>query len=207
MKPMIVALCLGAAAIAALAATPAAAAAESSRPRIGLVLAGGGAKGSAHIGVLKVLEALRVPIDAIAGTSMGALVGGGYAAGLSAVDMEQALTSVDWNQLFDDDPPRAEWPMRRKEQSLSPTFGFSVGQRDGELRLPKGAISGQEVLLYLSDLTAGAEGVAHFDQLPIPFRAVATDLETGEMVVFDQGPLPLAMRASMAVPGVSPPQA
>lgn len=205
MKPVIVALCLGAAAIATLAATPAAAAAESSRPRIGLVLAGGGAKGSAHIGVLKVLEALRVPIDAIAGTSMGALVGGGYAAGLSAVDMEQALTSVDWNQLFDDDPPRAEWPMRRKEQSLSPTFGFSVGQRDGELRLPKGAISGQEVLLYLSDLTAGAEGVAHFDQLPIPFRAVATDLETGEMVVFDQGPLPLAMRASMAVPGVFAP--
>jgi NTE family protein len=95
--------------------------------------------------------------------------------------------------------------MRRKEQSLTPTFGFSIGRRDGELRLPKGAISGQEVLLYLSELTAGAEGVAHFDQLPIPFRAVATDLETGEMVVFDRGPLPFAMRASMAVPGVFAP--
>ena len=197
MKPVIVVLCLVALFIAA--------AAEAARPRIGLVLAGGGAKGSAHIGVLKVLEELRVPIDAIAGTSMGALVGGGYAAGLSAADMEQAVTSVDWNQLFDDDPPRAEWPMRRKEQSLKPTFGFSIGRRDGELRLPKGAISGQEVVLYLSDLTAGAEGVAHFDQLPIPFRAVATDLESGEMVVFDRGPLPLAMRASMAVPGVFAP--
>lgn len=175
------------------------------RPRIGLVLAGGGAKGSAHIGVLKVLEELRVPIDAIAGTSMGALVGGGYASGLSATEMEQAVTSVDWNQLFDDDPPRAEWPMRRKEQSLRPTFGFAVGRRDGQFRLPKGAISGQEVLLYLSELTKGAEGVAHFDQLSIPFRAVATDLESGEMVVIDQGPLPLAMRASMAVPGVFAP--
>ncbi|KAA6182058.1 BamA/TamA family outer membrane protein [Thiohalocapsa marina] len=197
MKLVIVTLCM----VAAFSAV----ADEASRPRVGLVLAGGGAKGSAHIGVLKVLEELRVPIDAIAGTSMGALVGGGYAAGLSAAEMEQAVTSVDWNQLFDDDPPRAEWPMRRKEQSLNPTFGFSIGRRDGALRLPKGAISGQEVLLYLSDLTAGAEGVAHFDQLPIPFRAVATDLETGEMVVFDRGPLPFAMRASMAVPGVFAP--
>ncbi|MBK1621649.1 patatin [Lamprobacter modestohalophilus] len=196
MKFVILALCL----IAAFTATDA-----DARPRIGLVLAGGGAKGSAHIGVLKVLEELRVPIDAIAGTSMGALVGGGYASGLNAAEMDEAVTSVDWNQLFDDDPPRAEWPMRRKEESLRPTFGFAIGRRDGEFRLPKGAISGQEVLLYLSQLTNGAEGVAHFDQLPIPFRAVATDLETGEMVVIDQGPLPLAMRASMAVPGVFAP--
>jgi NTE family protein len=181
------------------------AAADDSRPRIGLVLAGGGAKGAAHIGVLKVLEELRVPIDAIAGTSMGALVGGGYASGLSATEMEQAVTSVNWNELFDDDPPRAEWPMRRKEESLRPTFGFTIGQRDGELRLPKGAISGQEVLLFLSGLTQGAEGVERFDQLPIPFRAVATDLETGEMVVFDHGSLPFAMRASMAVPGIFAP--
>jgi NTE family protein len=188
-----------------LVAAFAAAADDGSRPRIGLVLAGGGAKGSAHIGVLKVLEELRVPIDAIAGTSMGALVGGGYASGLTAAEMDEAVTSVDWNQLFDDDPPRAEWPMRRKEESLRPTFGFSIGRRDGKFRLPKGAISGQEVLLYLSQLTKGAEGVEHFDQLPIPFRAIATDLETGEMVVLDQGPLPLAMRASMAVPGVFAP--
>lgn len=183
----------------------AAAAEAAARPRIGLVLAGGGAKGSAHIGVLKVLEELRVPIDAIAGTSMGALVGGGYASGLNAAEMEAAVTAVDWNQFFDDDPPRAEWPMRRKEESLRPTFGFSVGRRDGKFSLPKGAISGQEILLYLSDLTKGAEGIERFDQLPIPFRAVATDLETGAMVVFDAGPLPLAMRASMAVPGVFAP--
>jgi NTE family protein len=197
MKLVIATLCLFAAFSAATA--------EASRPRIGLVLAGGGAKGSAHIGVLKVLEELRVPIDAIAGTSMGALVGGGYASGLSAAEMEEAVTSVDWNQFFDDDPPRAVWPMRRKEESLRPTFGFSIGRRDGKFSLPKGAISGQEILLYLSELTRGAEGIERFDQLPIPFRAVATDLETGEMVVFEQGPLPLAMRASMAVPGVFAP--
>jgi NTE family protein len=197
MKPAFAILCL----IAALAA----AAAEASRPRIGLVLAGGGAKGSAHIGVLQVLEELRVPVDAIAGTSMGALVGGGYASGLDAAELGQAVTSVDWNQLFDDDPPRAEWPMRRKEESLRPTFDFTIGRRDGKFRLPKGAISGQEVLLYLSDLTRGAEGIEQFDRLPIPFRAVATDLETGEMIVFDRGPLPFAMRASMAVPGVFAP--
>jgi len=187
--------------ISSLAATTAAAA----RPQIGLVLAGGGAKGSAHIGVLKVLEELRIPIDAIAGTSMGALVGAGYASGMTAAEMESAITSVDWNQLMDDDPQRAEWPMRRKEESLRPTFGFAIGRRDGKLRLPKGAISGQEILLYLSDLTSGAEGIENFDQLPIPFRAVATDLETGQMVVIDQGPLPFAMRASMAVPGVFAP--
>jgi len=192
-------------AVLCLLAAFAAAAHDGPRPRIGLVLAGGGAKGSAHIGVLKVLEELRIPIDAIAGTSMGALVGGGYAAGLSADEMDTAVTSVDWNQLFDDDPPRAEWPMRRKEESLRPTFGFSIGRRDGKFSLPKGAISGQEVLLYLSQLTKDAEGANHFDQLPIPFRAVATDLETGEMVVMDQGPLPIAMRASMAVPGVFAP--
>jgi NTE family protein len=197
MKRLATALCL----IAAVAAP----AAEAARPRVGLVLAGGGAKGSAHIGVLRVLEDLRVPVDAIAGTSMGALVGGAYASGLGAADMEQAVTSVDWNQLFDDDPPRAEWPMRRKQESLRPTFDFTIGRREGEFRLPKGAISGQEVLLFLSDLTKGSEGVERFDELPIPFRAVATDLETGEMVVFDRGPLPFAMRASMAVPGVFAP--
>jgi NTE family protein len=182
-----------------------AAAGASEHPRIGLVLAGGGAKGAAHIGVLKVLEELRVPIDAIAGTSMGALVGGAYASGLSAAELERAVTSVDWNALFDDDPPRSEWPMRRKQEDERPTFGFTLGVRDGKVRLPKGAISGQEVLLFLSDLSKGAEGVDRFDHLPIPFRAVATDLQTGEMMVFDRGPLPFAMRASMAVPGVFAP--
>ncbi|WP_295399024.1 patatin-like phospholipase family protein [uncultured Thiocystis sp.] len=178
---------------------------DPSRPRIGLVLAGGGAKGSAHIGVLKVLEELRIPIHAIAGTSMGSLVGGVYAAGVPADELERRVTQVDWGALFDDNPPRETWPARRKETSFNPTWNFTIGVRDGNLRLPKGAISGQKVQLFFNDLVKGVETAPNFDALPIPFRAVATDLENGEMVVFDRGPLPVAMRASMAVPGVFAP--
>ncbi len=192
---------------AAVPAAPGSAARETAAapPRIGLVLSGGGARGSAHIGVIKVLEELRIPVHAIAGTSMGSLVGGAYASGLGATEMERSVTGVDWNQLFNDDPPRAQWPARRKEGSYRPTWDFSVGVRDGKARLPPGAIAGQNVVLFLSDLTKGSERVDRFDDLPIPFRAVATDLESGEMKVFDRGSLPLAMRASMSVPGVFAP--
>lgn len=178
---------------------------SSHHPRIGLVLSGGGARGSAHIGVLKVLEELRIPIHAIAGTSMGSLVGGGYAAGLPAAELERRVTQVDWGDLFNDDPPRKDWPARRKEASANPTWNFTIGVSDGGFRLPKGAISGQKVQLFFSDLVKGADQAADFDALPIPFRAVATDLENGEVKVFDRGPLPVAMRASMSVPGVFAP--
>ncbi|MBP2671985.1 MAG: putative esterase of the alpha-beta hydrolase superfamily, partial [candidate division NC10 bacterium] len=174
-------------------------------PRIGLVLSGGGARGSAHIGVLKVLEELRIPIHVVVGTSMGSLVGGAYAAGLSPEVLEQRVTQVDWNVLFNDDPPRKHWPARRKQASENPTFDFTVGVRDGQLMLPKGAIAGQQVQLFFNDLVKGAETVQRFDDLPIPFRAVATNLENGEMAVFDRGPLPVAMRASMSVPGLFAP--
>jgi NTE family protein len=174
-------------------------------PRIGLVLSGGGARGSAHIGVLKVLEELRIPIHVVVGTSMGSLVGGAYAAGLSPEVLEQRVTQVDWNVLFNDDPPRKDWPARRKQASENPTFDFTVGVRDGNLTLPKGAIAGQQVQLFFNDLVKGAETVQRFDDLPIPFRAVATNLENGEMAVFDRGPLPVAMRASMSVPGLFAP--
>ncbi len=187
--------------------TPAAAAdrAPPNHPRIGLVLSGGGARGSAHIGVLKILEELRIPIHVVVGTSMGSLVGGAYAAGLSPEVLEQRVTQVDWNVLFNDDPPRKDWPARRKQASESPTFDFTVGVRDGNLKLPKGAIAGQQVQLFFNDLVKGAETVQRFDDLPIPFRAVATNLENGEMAVFDHGPLPVAMRASMSVPGLFAP--
>ncbi len=174
-------------------------------PRIGLVLAGGGAKGAAHIGVLKVLEELHIPIHAIAGTSMGSLVGGAYAAGLTATELEQRVTQVDWDVLFDDDPPRPAWPMRRKEASLTPTWNFTVGVRDGQLQLPKGALAGQQVQLFFNDLVREVEMIDDFDALPIPFRAVATDLEHGTLAVFARGSLPMAMRASMAVPGIFAP--
>ncbi len=175
------------------------------RPRIGLVLSGGGARGAAHIGVLKVLEELRIPVDVIVGTSMGSLVGGGYAAGLSALELEERVTSVDWDSLFDDDPLRKTWPARRKDATANPTWNFSLGVRDGKVSLPKGAISGQKVQLFFNDLVKGVETVQDFDALPIPFRAVATDLENGEMKVFERGPLPVAMRASMSVPGLFAP--
>jgi NTE family protein len=179
--------------------------ANAHRPRIGLVLSGGGARGAAHIGVLKVLEELRIPIDAVVGTSMGSLVGGGFAAGLSPEVLEQRVTEVNWNELFNDDPPRKNWPARRKDQSANPTFDFTVGVNGGKFALPPGAISGQRVQLFFNELVKGAETIQNFDDLPIPYRAVATNLENGQMAVFDHGPLPVAMRASMSVPGLFSP--
>ena len=178
---------------------------DPAHPRIGLVLSGGGARGAAHVGVLKVLEDLRIPISAVVGTSMGALVGGTYATGMSPAEMERRLTSADWDRLFSDDPPRSDWPIRRKEQGLVPRFDFSVGIGAKGLRLPSGALAGQEVEMFFSNLVANADGVQDFDDLMIPFRAVATNLANGAMKVFDSGPLPEVMRASMSVPGVFAP--
>ncbi len=107
---------LAAGSVAAAPKSPAPNRAEAP-PRLGLVLSGGGARGSAHVGVIKVLEEMRIPVHAIAGTSMGSLVGGAYASGLGAIEMERAVTGVDWDLLFNDDPPRAQWPARRKEGS------------------------------------------------------------------------------------------
>lgn len=199
----LIAIALAALSLAA-PVTPSAAA-EPTHPRIGLVLSGGGARGSAHIGVLKVLEELRIPIDVVVGTSMGSLVGGSYAAGLSPQELERRVTQVNWDELFNDDPPRDEWPARRKEATTNPTWNFTVGVRDGKFKLPKGAISGQQVQLFFNDLVKGAETARNFDDLSIPFRAVATNLENGDMAVFDHGPLPVAMRASMSVPGLFAP--
>ncbi|NEX23306.1 BamA/TamA family outer membrane protein [Thiorhodococcus mannitoliphagus] len=178
---------------------------DSAYPRIGLVLSGGGARGSAHIGVLKVLEEMRIPVHVVVGTSMGSLVGGGFAAGLPAAELERRVTQANWDVLFNDNPPRKDWPVRRKEASANPTWDFSLGVRDGRVRLPNGAISGQQVQLFFNDLVKGVETVQRFDALPIPFRAVATNLENGQMHVFDSGPLPVAMRASMSVPGLFAP--
>ena len=179
--------------------------AGAAQPRIGLVLSGGGARGAAHVGVLKVLEEMRIPVHVITGTSMGSLVGGAYASGLGAGELEGSLSSIDWNDLLSDDPPREAWPMHRKRAEDKPTWDFTVGRRDGEFRLPKGALAGQKVQLYFSDLVQRSEGVEGFDALPIPFRAVATNLENGRMQVFDHGDLAAAMRASMSVPGLFAP--
>ena len=175
------------------------------RPRIGLVLSGGGARGIAHIGVLEVLEELRVPIDAIAGTSMGAVVGGLYASGLDAAAIRKAFGEVDWGTAFDDSTARDKLSFRRKEDDQGLLFDFQVGVRDGKLRVPRGPVQGQKFNLILRALTWKTATVRDFDALPIPFRAVAADLGTGEAVVMDSGDLVLALRASMAVPGAFSP--
>ncbi|WP_051378828.1 patatin-like phospholipase family protein [Derxia gummosa] len=175
------------------------------RPRICLVLSGGGARGAAHVGVLKVLEELRVPVDCIAGTSMGAIVGGAYASGTTVAEMEARLGSLTTEALFTDDPPRPERSMRRKADDARMFFGPELGvDVERGLRLPKGVVSGTALEAVLRRLVHSG-GVSRFDRMPIPFRAIATDIESGKMVVFDKGDVPNVMRASMSVPGVVAP--
>jgi NTE family protein len=198
---LVAALC-GSVPAAAQQASPAE---PAQRPRIGLVLAGGGAKGIAHVGVLKVLEELNVPVDVVTGTSMGALVAGAYASGLSATEIERRLREADLAGLLLDQPPRPERSLRAKELDRANVYGIEVGVDTKGLKLPAGAIVGQKVEVFLGDLVGAAADAGRFDTLPIPYRAVATDIESGEMVVLDRGDLVTAMRASMAVPGAFSP--
>jgi len=175
------------------------------RPRIGLVLSGGGARGLAHVGVLKVLDELHVPVDAIAGTSMGAVVGGLYASGMSAKEIESFVKTLDWYAAFQDRPPRSDLNFRRKQDDREFLVRFPLGVEGGKFRVPRGLIQGQKLTQILRRETIAVAGVDDFDQLPIPFRAVATDLETGERRVLAGGDLTEAMRASMSAPGVFAP--
>jgi NTE family protein len=175
------------------------------RPRIGLVLSGGGARGLAHVGVLKVLERERVPIDFIAGTSMGAIIGGLYASGMRADELERELLKVDWDDLFANRVARRELSQRRKEQDYELSSALEIGLRDGEFRVPLGTVSSRGLESLLRRYTLPVRSIAEFDRLPIPFRAVATDMETGKPLVLDGGDLALALRSSMSVPGVFAP--
>lgn len=196
-------LCLGLAAGLSAQETPPPGAAN--RPRIGLVLSGGGARGAAHIGVLKVLEENRVPVDVIAGTSMGAVVGGLYASGLSAAEVEKVMTSVDWQDAFRDSPPRSSLNFRRKLEDQNYLVKFPLGLKGGKFRLPRGLVQGQKLTQILRGLTLPVAQIQNFDDLAIPFRAVATDIVTGERVILDRGDLTTAMRASLSAPGVFSP--
>ncbi len=180
-------------------------AAAPQRPRIGLVLSGGGARGAAHVGVLKVLDELHIPIDAIAGTSMGAVVGGLYASGLTGREIEKIISGVDWQDAFRDRPRRYDLSFRRKQEDQDFLVQLPLGLRDGKFLLPRGLIQGQKLGLLLRQLTLGAADAPDFDHLPTPFRAVATDLETGKPVVLDRGDLATAIRASVAAPGIFTP--
>jgi NTE family protein len=205
-----------AAAAAAATATPAAAATENAattaaaanpkvRPRICLVLSGGGARGMAHIGVLKVLEQMKIPIDCIAGTSMGAVVGGLYASGMTAVEIESTIRSVDWQEAFRDSPARRDLAFRRKQDDRNFLVRLPLGVKHGRILLPKGFIQGQKLQETLRQLTLPFGTNTNFDSLPTPFRAVATDLVTGNAVLLDKGDLAFAMRASISAPGVFAP--
>lgn len=179
--------------------------AASERPTVALVFSGGGAKGIAHVGVLRVLEEIQVPVDMVVGTSAGSAVGALYASGMSVEDIEDRFINLDWLSSFRDDPGRVYKPVRRKQQDwrfpVTPGIGVSA---DG-LKLGGGIVAGQNLGFILNELTRDAALIQDFDQLPIPFRAVATDLETGEAVVIGSGNLSEAIRASMSVPGVYAP--
>jgi len=182
------------------------AAAEATRPKVGLVLSGGAARGLAHIGVLKALEEQGVKIDAIAGTSMGAVIGGLYASGYKIDELEKLALGIDWKEALSDAPEREDVPFRRKQDDRD----FLVKQKlsfrdDGSLGLPLGVIQGQNLALLLESLLAHSSDIRDFDKLPIPFRAVATDIVNGEKVVFRKGHLPQVIRASMSIPAVFAP--
>jgi NTE family protein len=170
---------------------------------IGLVLSGGGSRGASHIGVLKVLEELRIPIDIITGTSMGAIVGGMYAYGYSVEEIEKELELTDWDAMFRDQPPRKARSYRRKRDDYNFLIKQEAGIKDGNLVIPKGLLQGQQLSLRLKSLTLMAP--TDFDALPIRFRAVAADIESGEAVIMERGSLADAMLASMAIPGVIAP--
>ena len=173
--------------------------------KVGLVLSGGGARGAAHIGVLRVIEELKIPLHCIAGTSIGAIVGSMYAAGLSPDDIEKVMTSMDWNNIFRDKPPSSDMTFRRKQDASQYLIDFDLGIKDGRLAMPKGLLQGQNLNMLLKSVLLHTESISDFDHLGVPFRAVAADIETGEAVVLGKGELVSAIRASMSIPGVFAP--
>jgi NTE family protein len=186
-------------------ASAAAAEDRESRPRIGLVLGGGGAKGAAHIGVLRVLDELRIPIDCVTGTSMGALIGGTFASGMPAEEIERATTAIDWSRTVGGAGMRDRTPIERKIAGAGYSNELEFGIRDGAMVLPGGLLKTQDIEDVIRQLVNNARFQRDFDNLPIPFRAVATDMVSGNMVVMGSGDLSVAMRASMAVPGAFSP--
>lgn len=186
------------------AGTPSSSApANIKRPRVALVLSGGGARGGAHLGVLKALEELRVPIDMIVGTSAGAIVGAAYASGMPLADIEREMQELSTASLFHD-VARRDLSVARKTDDSGGYVGPEIGIGQGGLSLPKGAVSGVALEAVLRRLTV-RQSTENFDHLPVPFRAIATDVSDGQMVVLASGNLAQAIRASMAIPAVISP--
>jgi len=176
----------------------------SQRPKIGVALQGGGAKGLAHVGVLQWFEDHHIPIDYVAGTSMGGLIGGLYATGLRPPQIQQIVENIDWREVLSGDTPFEDLPFRRKEDLRAFPNGLEVGLRHGP-QPPGGLISGQSVRLLIDQYVLAYSNNRSFDNLPIPFRCVATDLVSGKPVVFENGSLANALRATMSIPGVFSP--
>jgi len=173
------------------------------RPVVGLALSGGGAKGLAHVGVLKVLEEAGLEIDVVSGTSMGAIVGGLYSIGYSVAELESLATSTDWIDIMDDDPGRRELSVEQKQ--YDGRYSLSLPLSGWNVALPSGVISGQKIGKLLVGLTWPVHHVSNFRELPRSFSCVATDIQTGEAVVIDEGFLPEAMRASFSIPSIMTP--
>ncbi len=176
---------------------------ENDEPKVGLVLSGGGAAGIAHIGVLKVLEEVNMPIDIVTGTSMGGLLGALFAIGYTADQISEVVSGADWRLLFSDEINRDFLPL--EDKVFEPDFLISLPYDYMNINLPIGAIAGHQITKLFTRLTVGFHDYEDFTQLPRPFAAIATDIETGEMVVLDKGFLPLAMRASMSIPSAFTP--
>jgi len=175
------------------------------RPKIGLVLSGGGARGFAHIGVIKVLEENHIPVDYVAGASMGALVGALYATGRTPAQMEQLVETLDWDNLLRGKPAFGELNYRRKEDRRNLPGSITLGGKGARLNLPGSLNPGHEIGLALDRLMLSYGTNTNFDDLPIPLRAVATDLVSAETVVLKSGSLSQALRATMAIPAVFAP--
>ena len=177
---------------------------ENTRPKIGLVLSGGGARGFAHIGVLKILEENNIPVDYVVGTSMGSIIAGLYAIGLTPEDIETGVTSINWGNVFDDFASRKYLRFRRKQDDFD-FFGIKrIGITSDGLNIPPGIIEGQQIELALDRLAYPGFAIEDFDKLSIPYRAVATNIENGEAFIIKGGNIARAMRASMSIPGALP---
>ena len=201
----LVATLIAAPAAVAVAVAATEAAAQAARPKVGLVLGGGGARGGAHIGVLEVLEELRIPVDCVAGTSMGALVGGAYAAGIPPAEMRAKIQATDWSTIFEDNAGRDEVDLRHKQLDDRFFSALEFGVSASGLRYREGAVAGQKIKLFFNSLVRSEAGEKSIEQLRLPLTLIATDIGNGERVAMRSGSLTSAMRASMSVPGVMAP--
>jgi len=174
------------------------------RPTIGVALEGGGAMGLAHIGVLKWFEEHHIPVDYVAGTSMGGLVGGFYATGMTPEEMQKLIEGLDWREILGDRTPYEDLSYRRKEDQHAYPNSLIFGLRHG-LSAPAGLIAGHQIGLLIGRVTLPYYGISSFDDMPVPFRCVATDLVSGQSHVFKDGPLAIALRSTMSIPGVFSP--